>query len=328
MEADSACFAGGRETCRRLFDDPLFRAISFLESHHAVTGVSLCDWPGVTQDSLKLWEQENDPYKLPDDYKALLTVTNGTTARWNIRFRSEIIPFGVMHINCLEKVKSLPIGVVSPKLSKVSSAELVQDHGEHRSTVSGGPLRRGTSADMEIAAAFDLDAECSCGRVALLYFKSSLEEVGSYPSSMDPQVWFKDLAGSWHFLAETFTDYFRLVATHLGIPHWQCAFSDMGLDPSTQHWLALFCPDRLEVASHRLTQMKRRVICNQVESLSTPLPRPRSSSVHKGGKERPAGNSALHTRRTRLSSQGSSSRVGAAAATVAAEANRTWPRML
>jgi len=46
-----------------------------------------------------------------------------------------------------------------------------------------------------------------------------------------PQIWFQDLSCSWFFIANTFTDYFRLMIMHLGLPHWQYAFTQVGLDP-------------------------------------------------------------------------------------------------
>jgi hypothetical protein len=36
-----------------------------------------------------------------------------------------------------------------------------------------------------------------------------------------PQIWFKDLRGHWSFLAESFTNYYRMMLTHLGIISWQ-----------------------------------------------------------------------------------------------------------
>merc|ERR1712224_64879 len=95
----------------------------------------------------------------------------------------------------------------------------------------GGGAKGAASADVQFglgapslpagATAFDLDAECCNGRVALLY-QTSISR---------PQVWFQDLSCDWHFIANTFTDYFRLMAMHLGIPHWQYAFTEVGLDP-------------------------------------------------------------------------------------------------
>lgn len=47
-------------------------------------------------------------------------------------------------------------------------------------------------------------------------------------------MWFQDLTCNWHFIANTFTDYFRLMVMHLGLPRWQYAFTDVGLDSISQ----------------------------------------------------------------------------------------------
>lgn len=38
----------------------------------------------------------------------------------------------------------------------------------------------------------------------------------------------------WHFLAGSFTSYFRMMLVHLGVLGWQQAFSPVGLSPSTE----------------------------------------------------------------------------------------------
>ena len=63
--------------------------------------------------------------------------------------------------------------------------------------------------------AFDIDSKVKGGRLALLY-KGAMSK---------PQVWFQDNSCKWYFIANTFTDYFRLMIMHLGLPHWQYAFT-------------------------------------------------------------------------------------------------------
>ena len=48
------------------------------------------------------------------------------------------------------------------------------------------------------------------------------------------EVWFLDRAMGWHYLADSFTDYFRLMVMHLGLPHWQYAFTDIGIPPQAK----------------------------------------------------------------------------------------------
>ncbi len=46
-----------------------------------------------------------------------------------------------------------------------------------------------------------------------------------------PQVWYLDRAYDWHFLAPTFTAYFRMMLVHLGLPQWQALFTPFGPTP-------------------------------------------------------------------------------------------------
>lgn len=235
---------GDQETCRKIFDDLSLRVITFLESHPAACGVKFQDRPGVTQAQLQKWEKENHPHFLPEDYKAFLAISNGVTIRWDLRFSGESVPFGTMHVNQLEQVKPLP----EPKLDKFFTS--------NESRLAKAFIRANTSGRQ--AAAFDLDAECNHGRVALVYWEEDdrpelmiASIIGAEASMQRPQVWFQDLSCQWHFIADSFADYFRLVATHLGIPQWQYAFTDAGLGAAASHWLAFFCPERLAVAAEQ-----------------------------------------------------------------------------
>lgn len=67
----------------------------------------------------------------------------------------------------------------------------------------------------EQVGAFDIDSKCKNGRLALVY---------KNPNSK-PQIWFQDLSCQWFFIANTFTDYFRLMIMHLGLPNWHYAFT-------------------------------------------------------------------------------------------------------
>jgi len=64
--------------------------------------------------------------------------------------------------------------------------------------------------DSQDIAAFDIDSKVKNGRLALMYRGGSSK----------PQIWFQDLSCSWFFIANTFTDYFRLMIMHLGLPNW------------------------------------------------------------------------------------------------------------
>jgi len=58
-------------------------------------------------------------------------------------------------------------------------------------------------------------------------------------------VWFCDTDGHWHWLADSFASYYRLMIVHLGILGWQYIFTPQGLDALTMQWMRLYCPQRL-----------------------------------------------------------------------------------
>jgi len=75
---------------------------------------------------------------------------------------------------------------------------------------------------------------------ALVYEKDDKEGIES-----SPQVFHCDPAGDLHFLAETFSDFMRLLFLHAGIRGWEGAFTSRGLDPQAKLWLQIFGRIRL-----------------------------------------------------------------------------------
>lgn len=48
------------------------------------------------------------------------------------------------------------------------------------------------------------------------------------------EIWFLDRSLCWHLLTATFTSYYRLMITHLGLPEWQYAFTPYGPSPQAK----------------------------------------------------------------------------------------------
>lgn len=251
------------EVCRRLFEDLSLPLVETLETHRTACDVEFVDHPAVTFGQMQDWEAMHRPFVLPEDYRALLEISNGITVRWKLDLKGQRLPFGIMHVNGLEEVMQLPAADLH--------AVPADANAEHGACV----------------AAFDLDAECAAGRVALLYWAAT----GAGPG-LPPQVWFQDLSCRWHFMASSFTDYFRVAALHLGVPHWQCAFTDAGLSPSASQWLALFCPERLTMAAEQSPAVRGRLVTSQVQS-----PPPRWSRLRSA-----TAASAANTQRSRPAS--------------------------
>ena len=60
---------------------------------------------GVAEVTITKWEEENAPYKLPDDYKAFLQISDGLSLNWKIKKNEMIFNLGQMHLNKLREIK-------------------------------------------------------------------------------------------------------------------------------------------------------------------------------------------------------------------------------
>jgi tubulin polyglutamylase complex subunit 2 len=58
----------------------------------------------------------------------------------------------------------------------------------------------------------------------------------------DPKIWLLDRSFEWHFLAVNFTQYFRMLLVHQGLPQWQFKFTPMGLTPWAEVSILLCFP--------------------------------------------------------------------------------------
>ena len=208
------------QNVRDIFNKISHSVISFLESHSGVTEIEFNERTGVVEAMINAWEEENSPYTLPNDIKSFLQISDGILLTWKIIMNNQIYPLGQMHINKLKDIRLLDIDrFVLRKLGEEVDSDLSEEE-------EPGNIK-----------AFDLDNKVKDGRLALLY-KDSVSK---------PQIYFQDLSGQWFFIANSFTDYFRLMVMHLGLPHWQYAFTEVGLDSSSQRWFRFLSPERLAI---------------------------------------------------------------------------------
>ncbi|KAG2787063.1 hypothetical protein JG687_00002639 [Phytophthora cactorum] len=189
---------------------------SYLQAHERVSRVESKPFVGATQVELGLWEQKNYPHVLPDDLKRFYSIANGLSVKWFAPFREGTTLVGHFLLNSLQDLQRLSITDLPSRCRSADKRRLDLRKISHKEIVG-----------------FSLDASPKYGTVALIY----LEE--------EPQVWFRDLRGDWSFLAQTFTNYYRMMLTHLGIISWQTIFSDTGVDPMRKPWLYLFIPSRM-----------------------------------------------------------------------------------
>jgi tubulin polyglutamylase complex subunit 2 len=214
------------------FDQIALGVVSFLENKPGVSHIAFDERDGVGSHQLDAWEQANAPCRLPPDLRALYQITDGLALRWKLRFREKDLPLGCMQLNALHQVARV----------QVEDDDVLGDRGGGGvgsvQTGGGGEAALAARLDAADTRAFALNGS-DCGVAALLYRGGR--------AAAAPEVWFEDRAGTWHFMAATFNDYFRLLVMHLGIPAWQYAFTDVGLDPVTKQWFRLLCPERLQI---------------------------------------------------------------------------------
>ena len=71
-----------------------------------LTFVLLCDI-GVAEVTITKWEEENVPFKLPDDFKAFLQISDGLSLNWKIKKNDMVFNLGMMHLNKLREIRRI-----------------------------------------------------------------------------------------------------------------------------------------------------------------------------------------------------------------------------
>ncbi|CAL8148836.1 unnamed protein product [Orchesella dallaii] len=60
------------------------------------------------------------------------------------------------------------------------------------------------------------------------------------------EIWFMDPSFQWHYLAPTFTHFYRMLLFHLGLPQWQYRFTPFGLSSWAEQMFWLVAPHLLQ----------------------------------------------------------------------------------
>ena len=215
-----------KQSVLEIFEQISDSVISFLENHPGVTEVEFNERHGVIETQIQGWEDENSPHKLPDDMRSFLLISDGLLLQWKIKMNLLTKPLGQMHFNSLRDIVPFRLG-----------SYVLRRLGED-------PI----DLEAEEIMVFDLDKKVLNGRLGLVYRGINSK----------PQIYFQDLSGDWFFIANSFTDYFRLMVMHLGLPNWQYAFTDVGLDTTSQQWFRFLSPERLAIdIKSRKKQVKK-----------------------------------------------------------------------
>ena len=97
---------------------------------------------------------------------------------------------------------------------------------------------------------FELDSCSGYGKVCLVYRNRKnecIESVRGQNISREnsTEIWFLDRSLQWHYLTDTFQNYYRLQIAHLGLAQWKSLFTEDGLAPFLYQWYSVLVPGRL-----------------------------------------------------------------------------------
>ncbi|TRZ21056.1 hypothetical protein HGM15179_006077 [Zosterops borbonicus] len=182
-----------------------------------------------------------DPQKnscvLPEDLKNFYLMTDGFQMTWSVKTDDTPMPLGSMVINSVSKLCRLGGSSMYTLPSAPTLADLEDDTDEE----GNGDKPEKPHFDSR-SLIFELDPCNGNGKVCLVY-KHAEPVVSS-----DTEIWFLDRALYWHFLTKTFTAYYRLLITHLGLPQWQYAFTSYGVSPQAKQWFNMYKPITINTA--------------------------------------------------------------------------------
>uniref|UniRef100_A0A2K6U7G2 Tubulin polyglutamylase complex subunit 2 n=1 Tax=Saimiri boliviensis boliviensis TaxID=39432 RepID=A0A2K6U7G2_SAIBB len=192
-----------------------------LESSPGVTEVTIIEKPPAERHMISSWEQKNNCV-MPEDVKNFYLMTNGFHMTWSVKLDEHIIPLGSMAINSISKLTQLTQSSMYSLPNAPTLADLEDDTHEASDDQPEKPHFDSRSV------IFELDSCNGNGKVCLVY------KSGKPALAEDTEIWFLDRALYWHFLTDTFTAYYRLLITHLGLPQWQYAFTSYGISPQAK----------------------------------------------------------------------------------------------
>lgn len=221
---------------RNTFDQVALGCISHLEQCEECRTVTFQGHDPIATHEILLWERKNAPLKLPEDLKKFLALMNGFTLNWAVDIDERLVPIGDIRINKLEQIIRHPCvdATIAP-----SSVPFM----ENRSV-----------PDPQRSSLFLLDSNCELGDIVFLYRAPFQGESTTLKTDTDsgknnalsqPEVWLLDTNGQLHYICASFTQYLRLAVVHLGVMGWQSTFTIDGLSETTQHWMNIFCKERL-----------------------------------------------------------------------------------
>lgn len=212
---------------RDIYDTILLGMVTSLSKRPGVVDVKVMEQPGADQLQIREWQRKYG-VALPADLAQFMSTNDGLTMVWSIQHHGKVVPLGEIHVHSLNEMRT------------VDSSTGGFDEDSFGSYGGDENVSPPVAVDGHRCDVVEIDRCGGSGHVGLVY-----------RDKQKPEVWFADRSGTYHYIASSFTEYLKLMASHLGIPGWQYAFTPLGLAPSSQQWFNLFAPIRLGVAQHR-----------------------------------------------------------------------------
>ncbi|XP_031551944.1 tubulin polyglutamylase complex subunit 2-like [Actinia tenebrosa] len=232
---------------KELFNKMTLGVVRSLENRPGVTEVRLLDRKPAAKSIIDTWEQSNMCI-LPQDIRSFFLTSNGLLIQWCVKFGGNMFPLGKMEINSVAGLipltKSQTPADDNPSLLDVDSLTDEEDEQGHVKPHFDNRCK-----------VFEVDPCDGSGKVCLVY-----KHIRAGVTTSQPEVWFLDRSLEWSFLANNFSDYFRMMITHLGLPLWQYIFTSTGISPETKQWFNLYAPMRLAIDTEFST------ICDEISS--------------------------------------------------------------
>ncbi|KAJ7999703.1 hypothetical protein DPEC_G00197160 [Dallia pectoralis] len=218
-------------TCNGVAERLTLGITRMLESMPGVMDVRVVEREPVEKRCLLSWEQRY-ACVLPEDLRDFYLSTDGFTLTWSAKLENDFVPLGCMVLNSVSNLRPLcqSMSVFSlPNAPSLADLDWDEDQAEE-----SGPAEPHFDSRSRI---FELDPCSGNGKVCLVFKNCSKGVV-----AQQCEVWFLDRSLFWHFLTPTFTAYYRLMITHLGLPEWQYAFTPYGPSPQAKQWASLYQP--------------------------------------------------------------------------------------
>jgi hypothetical protein len=210
-------------TTRQSKEDLFFKGlIPYIESLTGVVNTSWSPSPPACPASISTFEQTNQVI-LPKDYVSFLMQADGICLEWFSSLYSTDDALGVIEIAPLTEIRRNGVG------SRFQDAFLIQNCEPFGSVYMTIPSSR------------------------------SIVENGD---ASDTNIYFLDKeSGDWIFITNSFSNYFRLMVSCLGIKGWQLAYRSkiqLGWPQWTKNWLFFYAKDAARILASRLVSDEQR----------------------------------------------------------------------